>query len=213
MDTALFMSAFVTLFVVIDPIGIMPIFLALTQGMTPQRRRVMALRAVLCAVLILTLFSLAGESVLGFLGISLAAFQIAGGLLLFFIAFEMLFEIRTKRRNEKGKLNERDEAEQDPSIFPLAMPLIAGPGAIASIILLIGQAAQAPLNLLVIYAAMLCVMAIVFTLFILAHRFESLLGDTGILLMTRLLGMLLAALSVQFVLNGLKAFGFGGLPA
>jgi multiple antibiotic resistance protein len=193
-------TAFVALFVVIDPIGLAPLFVALTQGASTRARLKIGLRAVLIAAALLLLFGLAGESVLEFLGISLPAFQIAGGILLFLTALDMLFERRTKRREDQA-----DTAEDDPSIFPLAMPLIAGPGAIATMILLSGQAAGDPVYLMQVMGVAGAVLGVVLLLFSLATPVERLLGPTGINVVTRLLGMLLAALSVQFVLNGVLA--------
>jgi multiple antibiotic resistance protein len=200
-DTLPLIWAFATLFVVIDPIGLAPIFVALTQGVEPKKRKAIGMRACMIAFVILALFGFFGESVLGFAGISMPAFQIAGGALLFLTALEMLFELRAKRRSAKG-----DEDDQDPSVFPLATPLIAGPGAIASIILLTNEAQG---NLLQQISVILVMGAVVFTafvLFMLAGLMERALGQTGILVVSRVLGMLLAALAVQFILNGLLGF-------
>ena len=144
-----------------------------------------------------------GEAVLGFVGISMPAFRIAGGILLFLTALDMLFERRTKRREDKA---DEDETPPDPSVFPIAIPLIAGPGAIASMILLTGRA-EGPAEVIGVMAVMGAVLLIVLVLFLLASRIEQMLGRTGIIVVTRLLGMLLAALSVQFVLDGLRDFG------
>ena len=135
MPIAELITAFATLFVVIDPIGLMPLFVALTAGMTPAQRRAIALRSCIVAAGLLTLFGLLGDAVLDFIGISMPAFRIAGGILLFLTALDMLFERRTARR--KGQA-EDDGPGEDPSVFPLAMPLIAGPGAMATMILLAG---------------------------------------------------------------------------
>lgn len=205
MDSAFLITAFVTLFVVIDPVGLTPLFVALTQGAGARARRAIALRACIIAFGILTLFAVFGEAVLGFAGISMAAFRIAGGVLLFLTALEMLFERRTQRREDQAG---EDAPADDPSVFPLALPLIAGPGAIASVILLAGQQPGA-LGLLTVIGVALVVVAMVFGFFLTGGMLERALGRTGITIATRLLGMLLAALSVQFVLDGLKAFGFG----
>ena len=193
-------TAFVALFVVIDPIGLAPLFIALTRGAAPRARFIIGARAVGVAAALLLLFGLAGEAVLDFLGISLPAFQIAGGILLFLTALDMLFDRRTKRREDQAHT-----LEEDPSIFPLAMPLIAGPGAIATVILLSGQAQGDPLYLAQVMGVAALVLGGVLLLFGLASPVERLLGPTGINVVTRLLGMLLAALSVQFVLNGILA--------
>ena len=202
MDSAFLISAFVTLFVVIDPIGLTPIFIALTPGMTAQHRRAIAVRATVIAAGLLFLFAFLGEQVLGFIGISMPAFRIAGGILLFLTALDMLFERRTKRREDQAEMDD----VPDPSVFPIAIPLIAGPGAIASIILLVGQA-DGTVGMMSVLGVMVGVLAIVFVLFLSATFIERALGKTGIVGVTRLLGMLLAALSVQFVLDGIRGFG------
>lgn len=202
MDMASALTSFVTLLVVIDPVGTAPMFVALTAGMAPARRRVVALRACAIALGILTVFGLAGNAVLESLGISLPAFRIAGGLLLFLIAVDMLFEKRTKRREDRAQ-----EDDHDPSVFPLATPLIAGPGAMAAMILLNTGSDVGWLDKLEVHAVMLGVILLVLAMFMVGGLIEKALGRTGILVVTRLLGMLLAALSVQFVLDGLTALG------
>ncbi|MWD26103.1 NAAT family transporter [Aquicoccus sp. SCR17] len=204
MDSAFLITAFVTLFVVIDPVGLSPLFVALTPGMTQPERRVIGLRACGIALALLFVFTLFGEAVLDFVGISMPAFRIAGGILLFLTALDMLFERRTKRRENQA---EEEEDRPDPSVFPLAIPLIAGPGAIASVILLSGQRPGIE-GLALVMGVALAVVALVFVMFLLSGLLERALGRVGINVVTRLLGMLLAALSVQFVLDGLKAFGF-----
>lgn len=202
-----FIPAFVTLFVVMDPIGLMPLFLALTQGMNTHQRRVIALRAAGVAGFLLTLFAFLGDKVLGFLGISMAAFRISGGILLLLTALDMLFERRTKRRKDTSE--KTIDAEDDPSVFPLAMPLMAGPGAIATMILLSGQGEGYSGTMLAL-VAMSMVLLITLVFFFAANLLERILRETGITVLTRLLGMLLAALAVQFVLDGLQAFGLLG---
>jgi multiple antibiotic resistance protein len=201
-STAFLISAFATLFVVIDPPGIVPMFIALTQGMDPARRRAMAARACLIATGLLLLFGLAGEAILGFIGISMPAFRIAGGILLFLTALDMLFERRTQRRE-----GQTADPEHDPSVFPLATPLIAGPGAIASIILLVGQAGPAWPATIAVLALLLVMMAVTYAFLLAAPPIERMLGRTGTIVITRLLGMLLAALSVQFVIDGVRGTG------
>jgi len=203
MDASDLITAFVALFVIIDPIGLTPLFAALTQGDPQSRRRAVGIRACLVALFILSLFTIFGEAVLGFVGISMPAFRIAGGILLFLTALDMLFERRTKRR--EGKADEEEEGD-DPSVFPLAIPLIAGPGAIATVILLAGRDPGLP-GILSTIGVTVAVLLVVFALFLTAGLLERLLGRVGINVVTRLLGMLLAALSVQFVLDGLRAFG------
>ena len=205
MDFAILFTASATLFVVIDPIGLAPVFVALTQGMAPKKRKAIALRACVIAFVILSLFGLMGESVLSFAGISMPAFQIAGGILLFLTAFEMLFELRGKRRSVKGEESEEDD--RDPSVFPLSIPLIAGPGAITSMILLTNEVQNNVWQLTGVFCAMFIVVLTVMVLFMMAALIEKILGKTGILVVSRVLGMLLAALAVQFILNGLTGFG------
>lgn len=205
MDTAFLITAFATLFVVIDPIGLAPVFIALTQGAEARHRRAVALRACIVAAGILSLFAFLGEAVLEFIGISMAAFRISGGILLFLTALDMLFERRSKRREDQAE----EEESPDPSVFPIAIPLIAGPGAIASVILLMGQTSDV-VGVVSVLGVMLTVLLMVLALFLSAGLIERALGKTGITVVSRLLGMLLAALSIQFVLDGLRAVGFGG---
>ena len=201
MELSAIITAFVTLFVVIDPPGLAPLFIALTNGMSDARRRRIGWRATVIAAFLLTLFGLAGEKILSGIGISLPAFRIAGGILLFLTALDMLFERRTERREGQAPTQ-----EDDPSVFPLATPLLAGPGALATMILLVGQDASAT-HMLVIQLAMLAVLGIAAALFALADPIARLLGRTGTMVLTRLFGMLLAALSIQFVIDGLKGSG------
>ncbi len=207
MDPNFLITAFVALFVVIDPIGLAPLYVALTAGMTAARRRAIAIRATLTAIGILLVFSIFGEGILNFIGISMPAFRIAGGILLFITALDMLFERRTKRREDQAE--DDDNPDDDPSVFPLAIPLIAGPGAIATVILLVGQT-EGPAGYFAVMGVLAAVLALVFAMFLSAAWIERMLGKTGITVVTRLLGMLLAALSVQFVLDGLRGFGLGG---
>jgi multiple antibiotic resistance protein len=208
MDTAFLITAFVTLFVIIDPIGMTPLFVALTQGMTTAQRRAIAIRACVTSVLLLVVFAAFGEAVLAFVGISMPAFRIAGGLLLFLTALDMLFERRGQRRKGQADAAEEEEGD-DPSIFPIAIPLIAGPGSIATVILLAGQKPGAE-GLAYVIGVMISVIALVFLMFLVSGLLERALGRVGINVVTRLLGMLLAALSVQFVLDGVRGFGLAG---
>lgn len=202
MDMATYITAFVTLFVVIDPIGLAPLFIALTRGMTAQQRRRIGLRSVAISAVLLTLFGLAGEQILQGIGISLSAFRIAGGMLLFLTALDMLFERRTERREGQSAPD-----DHDPSVFPLAMPLIAGPGALATMILLAGQQGGGAVHVLLIHMMMFAVLAITLAFFEMAGPLARALGRTGTIVVTRLLGMLLAALSVQFIIDGLIGSG------
>ena len=207
MTAAEAVTAFTALLVVIDPVGTTPIFVALTAGQSSRARRAIALRAVAIAAAILVVFALAGEALLAFLGITMPAFRIAGGLLLFLTALEMLFGRRNERRGQAADRAEADREHDlgadDPSVFPLAMPLLAGPGAIATMILLTDGASTVGAAQAI--GVMLAVLALCLVLFQLAAPMERLLGAVGVNVVTRLLGMLLAALSVQFVLDGLVA--------
>lgn len=204
MDSAFALTAFVTLFVVVDPIGLAPLFVALTGGMEPAARRRAGIRAVLIAAALMTLFGLLGDRLLGAVGISLPAFRIAGGALLFLTALDMLFERRTQRREGQHPTH-----ADDPSVFPLATPLIAGPGALATMILLTGQAGGWT-GVVVVHLAMAAVLVVVFALFQAAAPIERALGRTGTMVVTRLLGMLLAALATQFILDGMRGAGLLG---
>jgi multiple antibiotic resistance protein len=200
-------STFVTLFVVIDPIAVAPLFVALTQGMGDAARRGVALRAVLVAFGLLAIFGVVGKPLLAAIGIGLPAFRISGGLLLFLMAVDMLFERRSERREKHAG----DEGP-DPSVFPLAMPLIAGPGALATMILLAAQHAGNPTAQIEVHLVMIAVLALTYVLFRAGGMVERLLGHTGIVVLTRVFGILLAALSVQFVLNGLRDLGLLHAP-
>ena len=201
MEFEFLLTSFVALFIIIDPIGLTPIFIAITQGMDDSLRRKVALRSVLISAFVISLFIVGGETVLGFIGISMPAFRIAGGILLFLTALDMLFQRRSKRRENQTE----QELVDDPSVFPLAIPLIIGPGAIATVILIAG----AKPGLVGIASTGFITALVLLTVFVFlsaASRIEKLLGKTGIDVLTRLLGMLLAALSVQFVIEGLFEF-------
>ena len=170
--------------------------------MSAQRRRAIALRACLVAAGVLIAFAAFGESILGFIGITMPAFRIAGGILLFLTALDMLFERRNQRRQTRGEEDDHD----DPSVFPMAIPLIAGPGTIATVILLTGQQPGWEGFALVV-GVMLAVLTLNFVFLLGASLIDRALGKTGIVVVTRLLGMLLAALAVQFVLDGVRGFG------
>lgn len=209
LDVAL--HAFTTLFVVIDPLGLLPVLIGLTVGVAAAERRRMALKGTLIAGLILLVFALAGEVLLGLLGIGLPAFRVAGGGMLLVIALEMVFERRTDRRTRSAQEMKDVGGPDDISVFPLAIPLLSGPGAIASVMLLMARyegdlAAQAT-----VIGALLLVLAICVVTFLFVEPIERLLGATLTHVVSRLLGILLAALAVQYVLDGLRtAFGLGG---
>jgi multiple antibiotic resistance protein len=201
-------AAFTALLIIIDPPGLAPVFIALTQGMTAAQRRAIAIRACLVAGSLMLVFLFLGEAVLGFIGISMDAFRIAGGILLFLTALDMLFQRRQARRADNAAEGQA-EHQDDPSVFPLALPLIVGPGAITTIILLAGNATSAA-DFGAIAGVLMAVLLITFLAFLAAPGIERALGKTGLNIVTRVLGMLLAALAVQFVLDGLRGFGIGG---
>ena len=201
--TALFFSAFITLFVVIDPPGCAPISSGLTKGAAPAERRSMAIRAVVIAGIILIGFALFGEDLLDALHIELDSFRIAGGIMLFLIALEMVFEKRTQRREDRAEKVAATPEVEDVSVFPMAMPMLAGPGAIAAIMLLTNEA-RGTEETLVVLGAMLTVLALTAAALIAAGPLIRVLGDRVEAVITRLLGVLLAALATQYVLDGLK---------
>jgi multiple antibiotic resistance protein len=196
-------SALVTLLVVVDPIGLTPAFLGVTAGLPPSARRSVAIRASCIAFGILAGAALAGDWLLRTLSISLPAFRIAGGLLLFSIASEMVFGVRITRQYETaGKAIE--EHVRDIAAFPLAIPLMAGPGAITATVLLSGRANADALRLTALIGIIAVVMAACLLVFLAATRIERVLGQTGNTVLSRLLGVILAAMAVQFVVDGVK---------
>ena len=199
----LFLSAFVTLFVVIDPPGCAPIYAGLSSGASRKQAISMAARACLIAAVILLLFALFGEQLLGALHIELNSFRIAGGIMLFFIALDMVFEKRTERREKRAEELLGTPEVEDVSVFPMAMPMIAGPGSIATIMLLMARA-EGTEQTLVILSAMLAVVVLTFLALAAAAPLMKLLGKHVEAVITRLLGVLLAALAAQYVVDGLK---------
>jgi multiple antibiotic resistance protein len=196
--------AFVTIFVVVDPIAMAPTFLVVTEGMPRQSRKSVAARASLIAASILTGAALFGARLLGVLEISLPAFRIAGGLLLFWIATEMVFGVRSQHEGETAE-QAMEERVRNVAAFPLAIPLLAGPGAITATILLAGQAGDNWLMVGILVAVVLIVAAICLLTFVAAERISRLLGMTSNIVLSRLLGVLLAALAVQYVVDGIKS--------
>jgi multiple antibiotic resistance protein len=197
-------SALVTLLVVVDPVGIAPAFLAVTDGLSPHQRRTVALRAALIAAAILIGTAIGGDWLLRQLGITLPAFRIAGGLLLFAIAFEMVFGLRLAREAMSAAEQAAEEHLHHIAAFPLAIPLMAGPGAITATVLLAGQAGGRPLWLGVLIAVIVLVAAACLVAFVAAERLVKLLGITGNVVLSRLLGVILAALAVQYVIDGVR---------
>ncbi|MDF1634013.1 MarC family protein [Mycoplana sp. MJR14] len=203
-DWNLVVHAVATLLVTLDPPGLAPIFLGLTVGMNRSERTQVALRGSIIAFAILATFALFGAGVLGLLGISIAAFRIAGGLLLFFIAFEMVFERRQERKEKTSEVAITKDHIRNIAVFPLALPLIAGPGAISATILLAGSMSS-PIGRTALIAVIALSVAAVFVTLYIAERIDRYLGVTGRAILTRLLGVILAALAVQFVVDGTRA--------
>jgi multiple antibiotic resistance protein len=200
---ALFLSAFVTLLLVIDPPGCAPIYAGLTRDAPPAQRRAMAIRAVLVAMGILLFFGLLGEDLLSALGVSLAAFRIAGGIMLFLIALEMVFEKRTQRRETRAQVVSADTEHEDVSVFPMAIPMIAGPGSIASVMLLVARS-DGLTETLTVFAALFAVLVLTLLALLAAGPLMRFLGHRMEAMLTRLLGVILAALAAQFVIDGIS---------
>lgn len=203
----LFLSAFITLFVVLDPPGCAPIYAGLTSGASPAQKRSMAIRACLIAGAILIVFALFGEDLLSALHIELDSFRTAGGIMLFLIALDMVFEKRTQRREARAEQIKETPEIEDVSVFPMAMPMLAGPGAIASVMLLAG-AANGLREALVVLAALLSVLVLTLLALLAAGPLMKLVGARVEAVITRLLGVLLAALAAQYVFDGIRgSFG------
>jgi multiple antibiotic resistance protein len=196
-------SALVTLAVVVDPLGLVPAFVAITQGLPEPSRRNVALRACLIAAAILAGSALIGDWLLRTLSITLPAFRIAGGLLLFSIASEMVFGVRTVRQSRQAE-EAIEEHVRNIAAFPLAIPLMAGPGAITATVLLSGRAGGDPLHMGILLGVVAAVMALCYVVFLMSTHIASLLGTTANIVLSRLLGVLLAALAVQFVIDGVR---------
>jgi multiple antibiotic resistance protein len=198
-DAAL--QAFLTLFVVIDPVGLVPVFVALVGDRSEAAQRSTARRAILISAVLLAAFALIGGPLLAYLGISLAALQVAGGILLFRIAVDMVF---AQYRRETTEEEVESQTREDVSVFPLAIPLIAGPGALASILVLASEAHGNPVDMGLILAMAGLVLLVAWALLRISGRVAALLGRTGVNVITRILGVILAALAVQLVANGLQ---------
>ena len=198
----LFVSAFATFFVVIDPPGCAPIFASLTRDAAAAQRRMMAVRSVVIAAAILLFFGLFGEDLLDALGISLAAFRIAGGIMLFLIALEMVFEKRTQRREQRANEINATPEQEDISVFPMAIPMIAGPGSIASVMLLMARSDGFDQSLVVL-GALAAILVLTMLALLAAGPMMRLLGHKVEGMITRILGVILAALAAQFVIDGI----------
>jgi MarC family membrane protein len=203
MPTEFLVSALVTLVVVVDPVGLVPTFIAITAGLPTHARRNVALRASLIACVVLAGAALIGDWLLRSLSITLPAFRIAGGLLLFSIASEMVFGVRTERQSQQAE-EAVEERVRNIAAFPLAVPLMAGPGAITATVLLAGRTDGQSVRLALLLAVIGVVVAVCLGVFLIAARVAHLLGATGSVVLSRLLGVLLAALAVQYVIDGVR---------
>src|SRR5437763_5022368 len=199
----LFSSALLTFLVIIDPPGCAPIFASLTRGTPAAHRRAMAIRSSLIAWAILMFFALLGRPLLHMLGISLASFRIAGGIMLFMIALDMVFERRTQRRESRAHSIENTPEAEDISVFPMAMPMIAGPGSIASAMLWVSRA-ETPVHVAIVLAAISTVMIVTLLTLLAAGPLMRLIGEKIEEMITGILGVILATLAAQFVVDGLK---------
>lgn len=198
-------SAFVTFFTVIDPVGLAPVVVALTAHLSEAQRKLIITRATLISAGIIAFFALVGRFLLDRLGINLYAFDIAGGLLLFLIAVDMLFGRQSGARETKAE-SEEAMTREDVSVFPLAIPLIAGPGTIATTILYVDLATPHPLELFAVAAAISSTLLVAWLVMRSSIDIIRLFGRTGILVLSRILGILLAALAIQFILNAVVLF-------
>jgi multiple antibiotic resistance protein len=196
-------SALVTLLVVVDPIGLVPTFVGITHGLPSNARRSVALRATIIAALLLIGAALIGEWLLRQLSISLPAFRIAGGLMLFSIASEMVFGLRTQRQSQAAE-QAIEERVRNIAAFPLAIPLMAGPGAITATVLLSGRSGADPMRMAILIGVIAAVSVLCLLVFLLAEHIARVVGTTGNIVLSRLLGVLLAALAVQFVVDGVR---------
>ncbi|MFO1372102.1 MAG: MarC family protein [Candidatus Competibacteraceae bacterium] len=205
-------TIFITFLVVIDPIGVAPIFSALTRGGSDLYRRRMAIKSTAIASVMMLFFVLTGDALLRFLGISLAAFRISGGILLFLLAIDMVLARPSGLRSATVREQKEAQYKDDISVFPLAFPLLAGPGTLTTILLTTSslRAQEQPLLFLGLLGVLLTVQALTLLALLLAPQLMRLLGETGANVIDRLLGLILAALAVQFVLEGLRAGLLGG---
>ncbi|MDE2276496.1 MAG: MarC family protein [Burkholderiales bacterium] len=200
-----FLKALVVLFTMVDPIGLVPVMLSLTAGLSPHERSRVATRAALIAAGVMAVFGVLGQSIFDWLQVTIDAFDIAGGALLFLVAIDMLFG-RPSGVRETPREQREARTREDVSVFPLAIPMIAGPGTITTIILLVGNAGPDPLQLVAVAVAAALTIAACWISMQLSAQIQKAIGTTGILVVGRVLGILLAAIAVQFILNGIALF-------
>jgi len=201
----LFLDSLIIMLVVVDPVGLAPVFAALTQGESHAAKRRMAIRGTSIAGAILVIFVLIGDTLLNALGIGMPAFQIAGGLLLFLLAVDMVFARHSGLRSTTDREQREAEAKKDISVFPLAIPLIAGPGALTTVLLMVGEQGYEPTIIATVLAVLLVVLLATLASLLLSTKILAFMGETGANVISRVLGIILAALAVQFVLNGWSA--------
>jgi multiple antibiotic resistance protein len=194
-------TAFLTLFVIVDPIGLRSLFLGVTEPLSPGRRKTTALKAVVIAAAILFVFLFVGDPLLRYLGVSVDSMRIAGGLLLFKLAFDM---VMARRERQSPQEEEESHHRDDVAVFPLAIPLLAGPGAFATVLVLATEADRRWDYIAVLIGAIVVVHALVYVGFRLATPLHTALGDTGTAVITRVLAIILAAVSVQLVIDGVS---------
>ena len=206
LDLEFIKTAFITMFVAIDPIGLAAIFLTLTSHMTSLDRLYTARRAVLIAFCILAATALGGGPLLRSIGIGMPAFSIAGGILLFVIAIEMVFERREQRKSHNATEEVTYEPPHKIAACPLAIPLMAGPGAITATILQTNATGGNLLNLIALIVVLMLVLASCWAVFRAAGAIDKMMGDTGRVVLSRMLGVLLAALAIQVIGDGISAF-------
>ncbi|MDJ0499213.1 MAG: MarC family protein [Acidimicrobiia bacterium] len=195
-------SAFLSFLVIVDPVGLAPLFLGITAGRSRSEQNTIARNAVLIAAVVIILFGIGGRSLLGYLGVSIDALRIAGGILLFKLAFDMILAHR-----ERATAEEQTEAatRDDVTVFPLAIPLLAGPGAFATVLVFVARADGRPEYLVLLLGAVVLVLLLAWAALRLAGQVTELLGFTGINVITRVFGIILAALAVQLVADGVLA--------
>ncbi len=199
--------AFTTLFATVGPIDVAMMFAALTTENSPASRRSMALRGTLVATGVLLFFALFGHSVLGHLGISLAALRTAGGILLLLIAIDMVFARSSGGVSTTDIENQEAEEKEDISVFPLATPLIAGPGAMSAVVLLMANSEGHPQMQMVVLAILLVMMLITLVMLLAANQIQRVIGQTGLHVISRVFGVILSALAVQFIFDGIGHSG------
>jgi len=201
----LFVNSLIVMLVVVDPVGLAPMFAALTYGESPAEQRRAAIRGTLIAGAVLVVFVLAGDTLLSVLGIGMPAFQVAGGILLFLLAVDMVFARHSGLRSTTEREQREAETRKDISVFPLAIPLIAGPGALTSVLLMVGEQGGDPVVIGTVLAVVFVVLSLTFVSLLFSARIMGFMGETGANVVSRVLGVILAALAVQFVMDGWDA--------